>query len=967
MPTRIRTARGAPRDGALVERSEEVSWIEATLDGAQSGEGASILIEAAPGIGKSRLVEHACDLARAAGVRILRARGSELESSFAFGIVRQLLERPLDALDVADRDGILSGAAGSAAPLVAERRRRPRPGSERPEASGLHGLYWLTANLTKECPLLLCVDDAHWADEPSLRWLSYLAHRLADLPVCMIVASRRVRGGPTRELLRALERASATSVIALNALSLEGTHEVIADLLRLTPDNAFVTACHTATAGSPLLLVELVRSLESAALEPNAGNVQRLFSSGPASLTRAALARLRGLPEGAVELTRAVAILERSSVRNAATLADVEHEDAERAAQSLVDVGVLADGLPLEFVHPVIRSCVYADISVPARASAHLRAAQLLAADGADDERVASHLLHAEPSGATWVLDTLRHASATVWARGASDIAVRYLRRALAEFPLGERPASVLFELGRAEVRAGDVDAAIEHFGGAVTLAENPVARARASLDFGAALIMAAKPVQAAERLRDALGALGPEDREWGLRLQAQLDVAAWTSAAARDIAAAARPARFKPALEAPTGAADRTATAVAAVSAALDTHGLHRAAELARVAHGDGLLLEELNADDPVLALPAVALLYAERLAWAGEVLSQLLATVSRHGSRRGAAMGSAWRGMASLRAGRPGDAEIDSREVLESEVPAGLGTGHCTMVALAVLIEALVDLGRVTEAEELASRFEIAGGRPQGLFGAHLAFALGRLREAQTRWPEAEARLRECAALHGAWGVSAPAALPWRGRLAMIVAAAGRESEARGLASSALAHARDGDSLLDLGVALRAAGSLAESPDHRIALLREAVSTLRETEARLEIAHALADLGSALRRAGLRREARPELSLAHEQARTLGAIPLADRVRSELVVLGAKPRRGPKADRDELTAAEIRVAQLTAEGATNRRVADELFITAKTVEYHLTSVYRKLNISSRHELAAAVDRRLVPPPNAS
>ena len=177
MSTRV--ARAANRSGALVERGDEVGLIESTLADAQRGQGSAVLIEAAPGMGKSRLVERACDLAREAGVRILGARGSELESSFAFGVVRQLLEGPLTAMDEADRDRMLTGAAGLAAPLLAERRRRPRPGSSpSPETSGLHGLYWLTANLAKQGPLLICVDDAHWADEPSLRWLAYLTRRV---------------------------------------------------------------------------------------------------------------------------------------------------------------------------------------------------------------------------------------------------------------------------------------------------------------------------------------------------------------------------------------------------------------------------------------------------------------------------------------------------------------------------------------------------------------------------------------------------------------------------------------------------------------------------------------------------------------------------------------------------------------------------------------------------------------------
>jgi DNA-binding CsgD family transcriptional regulator len=943
----------------LVEREEEVGLIEEMLADAAGGQGNAVLIEAAPGMGKSRLIERACDLARAAGIRILGARGSALESSFAFGVVRQLLEGPLTSLDEADRDRLLTGAAGLAAPLLAERRRRPRPGSPNPETSGLHGLFWLTANLAKEGPLLLCIDDAHWADEPSLRWLTYLARRVVDLPVAVMVATRPVRDGETGDLLQALEHSPATSVAALDSLSVQGTGQLAADLLRVTPDHAFVGACHRATTGSPLLLVELLRSLESERLEPTVENVERLFSAGPVSLSRAALARLRGLPTGAVPLTRAVAILERSSLRSAADLAGIELADAECAAHSLMEVGVLAATLPLEFVHPMIRSCVYADISAPQRVSAHLRAARLLAAGGADPERVASHLLHAEPSHEAWVLETLQRASATAWARGAPEIAVGYLRRALIEFPVAERPPAVLRELGRAEVRAGNVAAGIEHFRTAATLTEHPSGHARLSLELGAALIMSGEAAGAARALAAALNAPGAEDREWRLRLQAQLVLAAWGDTAARG-AAAANPLSVEPSGETPSGVGDGMATAVDALRSALDQHGFDRAGELARSAATGGRLLDELSADDPSLTLSAIALLYSERLSWAGDVLGQVLAVVTRQGSRRGVAVASAWRALASLRAGRLSDAEIDAREALE--VASVLGDGHCTPVALGVLVETLVDLGRIDEAEALIAEREASAMRPRGLFDAHLCFAVARLRAAQERWSQADGQLRECAALHAAFDVSAPAAVAWRGHLAIVAAAAGRDSEAQTLALEAVRHARGGDSLLDLGVALRAAGTVAPEPDRRVELLRDAVGTLRETEAQLELARALADLGSELRRGGARREATTMLAEAHELARTSGAWTLAERVRSELVVLGAKPRRGPQADRDGLTAAELRVAQLAAQGATNRRVANDLFISAKTVEYHLTSVYRKLDISSREELPAAVAR--VQPP---
>lgn len=932
---------------AIVGRTVELAVLESAIAAAVHGQGSALLLEAAPGLGKSRILECARQLAHRAGADFLRARGSELESSFAFGAVRQLLEGPLAALGEADRDRLLTGAAGLAAPVLAERRRRPRPGQPDPETSGLHGLFWLTGNLARTRPLVLCVDDAHWLDEPSLRWLVYLAARVTDLPVTVVVATRRVREGTVSDLLHAYERSPSTSVITLDPLSPAEVREVIDQRLAVAPQDDFVTACYELTAGSPLLLVELLRSLESDGLQPTTEAIRRLFAAGPASLSRAALARLRGLSPGAVPLARAIAILEQSSVRAAADLAGLEPHAAEQAAHALVEVGVLADTLPLEFVHPLIRSCVYADMSAPARAAAHLRAAGLLDAAGADVERVAGHLLHSEPSHEDWALATLRRASDIAQSRGAPEIAVGYLRRALIEFPVAQRRAAVLLELGRAEVRTGNAAAGVEHLRRASELADTRDGHADATAHLITALTASGRAFKAAQLAIGALGELGDDEREAGLRLAAQLAVAAWEDPAALTPGPIA-PDRFVPDLDHPSDFGDRLSMVVEALHASLDNR-FDRTAELASGALAGGLLAATLSPEDPALILPATALLYAERLGWAADVLGQMLGTASGQGSRPGIARLSAWRGLASLRAGRLDDAELDARSALTPSA----GTG--AIVALAVLTETLAEQGRLEEADDLLGRHADVVAGATGLFSAHLHHATGRLREAQERWTDAEAAFEACAAVHAAYSVRSLAASPWRAHLAIVVAAAGRPAQARALITDAVDLARSTDSALALGTALRASGLIEPPGERRAELLREAVAVLAATEAQLERARAQIDLGSELRRAGLRREAASELSQGHDLARQCGAHPLAERGRTDLVVLGAKPRRRD-GDRDTLTAGELRVARLAAGGATNRRIAADLFISAKTVEYHLTSIYRKLDISSRDELAGPV-----------
>lgn len=159
-------------------------------------------------------------------------------------------------------------------------------------------------------------------------------------------------------------------------------------------------------------------------------------------------------------------------------------------------------------------------------------------------------------------------------------------------------------------------------------------------------------------------------------------------------------------------------------------------------------------------------------------------------------------------------------------------------------------------------------------------------------------------------------------------------------------------------IGVALRAAG-IAHGGEQGLALLRDAVAVLASSTAPLEHARALTDLGAALRRAGRRAEAREHLRTGLHLAHQLGGLRVADHAREELTIAGGRPRRDALKGRDALTASELRVAQLAAEGRTNREIAEHLFITLRTVEAHLTSTYGKLDITSRHQLTDALGGR--------
>jgi DNA-binding CsgD family transcriptional regulator len=239
--------------------------------------------------------------------------------------------------------------------------------------------------------------------------------------------------------------------------------------------------------------------------------------------------------------------------------------------------------------------------------------------------------------------------------------------------------------------------------------------------------------------------------------------------------------------------------------------------------------------------------------------------------------------------------------------------------------------------------------------LTAAVLRFGRGRLRVAEGRTKEGLEDLLAVGALATRALVTCPSYLPWRSEAALAHLALGEQEPARRLAEEELELARRFTAPRALGVALRAAGLVKGGRDGE-RLLRESVDALERADATLERARALTDLAALLRRSNRRTEARELLRSALEIAHRAGARPLAARAETELRATGARPRRVVLSGLESLTASEHRVAELAGQGMTNREIAQALFVTARTVEGHLTSVFRKLRIESRDELPGAL-----------
>ena len=924
----------------LVERELELETVERLLAGARAGSGGGLVFEGPAGIGKSSLLA-ATRTAAVAELRVLSARGGELERELPFGIVRQLLEPVVVAYDAEEREALLAGAAALAKPVFAV---DPEAGAE-PSFSSLHGLYWLTINLADVQPLLVAVDDTHLADVASLRWLVYLARRLAGVPLALVLATRAAEPGPVQELLDELLVIPEVEVLQPGGLSEQAIAALAAQLLSAEPDPSFVAACGRATGGNPFLLLELFGELKRRGIAPsreNAGLTGQLSSQG---VGRAVRARLRRLPKECASLARAVAVLgDPAEPTLAAQLAGLDDETASGAAEALVDAVIFEPGR-LAFVHPLVRSSVYSELSAQERARAHQRAALLLTSAEETPDRIAAHLLATHPGGDAETVRTLRKAAHGARNRGAPDVAVTYLQRALAEPPSVELEPVIAHELGTAALSAGKLELAIEKLRQATrNLAEGRL-RAEAASALGSALFLADRPEEAMTDLTALISALPGSEHEQGLRLQATR----WAAVRGGSVAVWRRlqqaGERFVVTSGTPRTIGERLQVAAAAYEAAR-TGTADDARELALQALADGRLLEDPGPESGAFWIAPSVLFFAYADDDAARVSTDVIEWAKQHGSLPAFSMAAQLRAYASVRRGLLAEAEADAASTLEQQ-PAPQ-----TLYAHVALVNVLLARGKTTEAGDVFAQV-----RPEPAATGQIRYlqTRARIRAAAQRPEDALDDLFACGRLEREWEIRTPAFATWRTDAAPLLASVDRLDEARALAREELERCRAFGAQAPLGASLRTLGLL-ERGDTGIELLEEAVAHLERSPARLEHALALVELGAAIRRAGRRADAREPLRKALELARVSSAEVVATRAHDELVSAGARPRRDPTESRSNLTASELRVSRLAAEGKTNREIAQALFVTENTIETHLRSVFRKLEIRSRSQLARAL-----------
>lgn len=924
---------------ALLEREEDLARADDLLAEARAGRGSLLLVEGPAGIGKTVLLRAIAD--RADAFAVFRARGGELEREFPHGVVRQLFENHLRSASPSERAKALMGAAELAAPVVAAGSASAAAGATDTSFATVHGLYWLTANLADRAPLLLAVDDAHWADLASLRFLVHLSRRLEGMPVLLAVCVRTGEPDAPAELLDELR--SVAEVTRPDPLS----EPAVARLIGGEPAPEFVSACHSATGGVPFLLRELLTALGD--VEPTAAAASQVGQASPQAVASATLGRLRRLPRAATSLAQAIAVLGADGrLPRAARLAGLDPSDAVPAADALVAMNILRSQRPLDFLHPIVRSAIYDSIPPASRADAHLRAASVMEDTGGDPDAIAAHLVLTEPGARPDTAEVLRATARRALARGAPESAAAFLRRALQEARDQEARAEMLLDLARAQ-RLIELLSAMAPLREAYECTDDRRLRARITYELVDTTYYFGGWGENGELLDAALDDVQDLDPDLAVRLEA--------IRAAHDLYLADRSAEALARLPSLIDVAgqDTPAGRVMALMLAGNAGWLGQPREVIwhLVEHGldDGRFWKEEGADSWAAPYAIQAAGLTDDLDRAAELLEQALADARRRASIRGYAFALSHRGWVNARRGDLAAGEADLRATLEV-LPQANGLGGYAEAGIwwmgADIVLERADAGDLLH--QMARR-RIGPDLDAIIWGVHAREARGRARLALGETEAAIIDLRGCN--HPVFSRGAqPNAFAWRAALAPALSGHARQ-EAADLAARDLKMAQRVGRPRGLAVAHRTCGLVHGDLDH----LEESVRYAAASPSSLELARSLVEFGAALRRANRRTDARESLRKGLDLAFRSGAQRLSERARAELSATGARPRREVLTGRDALTATERRIARMAADGMSNPEIAQALFVTRKTVENHLARTYGKLGINSRAQLRGPMD----------
>ncbi|MER7283411.1 AAA family ATPase [Dactylosporangium sp. NPDC000244] len=942
----------------LVERDEQLTRLGEAFRACTDGRGQVTLVSGPVGSGKTALLLAFARQAVNDGARVIGAGGSRAEHKFPFGIIGQLLHDAGLAPNSDAYAAVLKARCALAGSLG-------DPGSDGSVDDQVHLPYLQTisgafAAMASEQPLVIAVDDLHYADLPSLHCLLYLIRRLRSTRI-MVVLSESNRAQPTHVLFRTdILSQPHFSRVSLAPLSRRGVNQLIEASLEQPTAPELATACFDVSAGNPMLTRALIDDQVRAAREPDGQTTAELRIDD--AFEQAVLSFLYRHDPSVLAVAQAVAVLgEPGSPQVLARMVDIVPENAAQILRVLESSGLLSTG---RFRHPRARRALLNHLPAAERRALHRKAAELLQENGAAPGSVADHLVEAAYDDAAWVVPVLRDAARHALADSRPEHASAPLRLALRAARDDRQRVAARTALIGAEWQTNPL-MVTRHLGDLLSGVRADPAHAGDALAALPYLLWHGRVDESVELLTAAADASGPAHVELASELRGarQLLASAFPARAASvacqnpDAATvSAAPRRRSPIRGFSEGStcAEETAISAHLQPTTLLTAVLGNGSRADAIGAADHVLQRcssQKTAPEPVAAA-LLALIYADRpdrcLAWCESLAL----------ARPAPSLPPAWQGVlkaiqaeGALRLGNLTLAERAATEALAIMPPAAWG--FIIGGVLATLISATTEMGALDRARE-----HLATPVPQSLFGTplglHYLQARGRYYRATGRLQAALTDFRSCGELMSSWQLDLPTVVAWRLESARTYLALGRADHAVELAREQLRQLGPLDGRTR-GATLRTIAAT-YAPEQRTTALDEAVDLLHGTGDRLELAHALADLGRTWQALGQSGRARLLIRRAHHISVECGAEPLShslshDDPEAGLVVEAPKPGAG-EVTLELLSDAERRVAALAVQGYTNREIASKLYVTVSTVEQHLTRVYRKVNVKRRADL---------------
>ncbi|MGC1731222.1 MAG: LuxR C-terminal-related transcriptional regulator [Pseudonocardiaceae bacterium] len=798
-------------------------------------------------------------------------------------------------------------------------------------------------------PMLLALDDLHWADPDSLALLSFLCRRLAGLPVA-VLGTLRPWPPAAHDLASALVHDGDASVQRLAPLSEQASAVVLATRLGRPVTQTVADGAAALCAGNPLLLEQV-----AAAVRAHGSQAEALMSAdAPVGAEGIVLARFAGLPPEALRVAQVASVLgTRFRPALATEVAGLAERQAEAALSALCRSGLVRGetDTTAAFVHPLFGQSLYHDLAAPVRVQLHARAFTVLCADGLEAEAV-EHAIRADLLGDPAAITVIERAGRAALATGALGTAVDHLRAAVRL--AGDRPSpALLLALGDALQASGRPGKAIQVYERLRTHADpDPAERVQTLRMLGRALFFTGAHEQAIQRFAEAAGLAETCCRET-IVAEVLLDDAVTSYLILGPTHSLPRATRAYELTRTLAGPLLRQATAAWGFLALLggDPAGLAACeAAAADLTEGSAELAELFWGVGP-LSLLALAAMYTERFADAEDALAGALAPADRVGAPVATVVYLALRAGLAMRQGRLSDALAIAEQVSAS---AEL-TRYGEVTAIFGRLESLLAVGRLAECADLCQRAEaLASARGQSYPLLHLWHMRARLLNHAGDLPGACALYARIEQVTIRLGIAEPCAVPWARHAVVTYLASHRPDDARRV----IDWLERGASRLPCRWPRIAAATgramLAET--HRDLETAEkhylaALALHDQVELPLEHVETLLSYGSFLRRRGQRAQARPHLAQALKIAENCGATWLADQAHGELTVAGGRRGRTCE-DPMRLTAQEQRVARLAAAGHSNNSIATQLSLSRKTIEYHLAQVYTKFGINSRRQL---------------